>query len=709
MGLKDLRLKRAYSTDVDNVLQDFYVPALQEATDYRRLTGFFSSTSLAVAARGILGLIDNGGTMKLITCPRLTAGDLQAIESGEQRREERIVEALERELRQTEENFIRDHVAALAWMVAAGRLEMKLCLVNNEGGRLQDEASVRRTGIFHQKVGVLRDEEGNALAFSGSLNETAAGWLGNIEEFKVFRGWVAEEADYLEADTAKFERLWEGRVQSVEVVPVPEAVREHLVEIAPDEVDRSALSQWRQHGRRSAGSQVELYEHQREAVDAWVANGHRGIFHMATGTGKTFTALGCLRRAIETHDRLTAVITCPYSHLLDQWQESVRSFGVQTDVMEVADGNNPGWKRALASTLIDVDIGHITTGLILATHDSFASAPFREIVHEHGANVPMMLVADEVHGLGASKMRLGLVPEYDLRLGLSATPTRFFDPEGTELLDSYFGGTVFEFGLERAVTTINPATGTTYLTPYRYLLHFVSLDDDELEEYHRRTLQLVRQFSSSGGDRERQELLELLLFKRAEIVKDARAKYPCLEQVFDDISDDPRWTLVYCSPGQIDEVMMMLSGRGLVAHRFTMDEGTKPDRRFGGLSERQHLLKRFEEGDYEILVAMRCLDEGVDVPAARTAVLMASSRSPRQYVQRIGRILRPCHGKRLATVHDMVIVPREGTGTEGMRDVEQAILDKETERCEYIASSAENRVEALSALYEARRRRVGRG
>jgi len=706
MSLRGISFKKAYSSDFDDILRDFYIPALRESVEYSRLAGLFSSTSLAVAARGVLGLVRNDGYVRLVASPRFTEADAEAILDSYDERRRRVQTVMLAELDALEDEFVRDHVAALGWMIAKGKLDIRVAIPRDSRGRFLSYEQTMRSGVFHQKVGILRDADGATITFSGSLNETASGWLGNVEEFKVFRGWDPSEAEYVEADVAKFERFWSDRSGSVSVMDVPRAVKERLVEMAPSELDASSLKRWT--GRATAATTIQLFQHQREAVDSWLNNGMTGILEMATGTGKTYAALGCLDEVGRRSAPLVTVITCPYQHLVRQWVREIGKFGTRYDTLIMADGSNPGWKDNLADTLVDVALGHKSTLIVVTTHRTFSSQALLNMVGAYAGRVPMLLIADEVHGLGATRAREGLIDAYQFRLGLSATPRRWFDEVGTGAIFDHFGGTVYEFPLQRAVSTINPATGQTYLAPYRYLPHFVSLSEDEMGEYLAKTKAIARK---AGGARSEDEdkLIRLLLFQRADIVKAAAAKYGVLDTMLGEMGPDIRWTIVYCSPKQIDAAMRIINARSLTAHRFTMDEGTTPESRYGGETERDFLLRKFGEGRYQILVAMRCLDEGVDVPPARTAILMASSGNPREHIQRIGRVIRRYPGKHEAAIYDILVVPSLERMPPELRAMEWRIFERELARCEEIATIALNNAEALQAVYDVKRRVLEEG
>ncbi len=694
MNLKSLDLKKAYSSDFDNSLRDFYIPALEASIEYNRLAGFFSSTSLAIAARGVLGLIRNGGTMRLIASPQLSKRDLEIILDSEERREEYISKRMLEDLARLEDEFVKDHVFALGWMVANRKLEIRIAVPYDEEGKLLSYEEVQQRGVFHQKVGILKDSEGNLITFSGSVNETAKAWLDNIEEFKVFRDWEPSEEDYVGADVSKFNKFWNDQSPRVRIMDVPKAVERKLIEIAPANVDKIDLERWCKTQKRKP----QLFQHQQAAIEAWLKNGMRGLFEMATGTGKTFAALGCLDKASKTTQKLIVVIACPYHHLIEQWIKEIEKFGVETDKLIVADATNQYWRNELADSLMDISLGHKTKVMAMTTHRTFSSPAFRKIIQSNKQDSTALLIADEVHGIGAEKSQEGLIDEYDLRLGLSATPRRWFDSPGTELIYDYFGGVVYEFGLKKAINTLNPDTDQAYLTPYRYRSRFVSLTEEELEEYHEKTRRIVMNLNKTETEEQAKAILDILMFQRANIVKNALGKYQVLEEILDELRESIRWTLIYCSPEQIDEVMEIVNRRGIAAHRFTMEEGTSPEKKYGWISEREHLLEEFAEGKYKILVAMKCLDEGVDVPPARIAILMASSGNPREYIQRIGRVIRRYPGKSEALIYDVVTSPSLSNLPSELKEMEKKIFEKELKRYEEIAKIALNRAEALTLI-----------
>ena len=318
MSFKDLGLQVSYDSDCDDILKKFYIPVLSKAIRYHRLAGFFSSSALAVAAKGIAEFIQNEGKMKIIVGAKLQKNDVEAIIDAKESAEKVLAETMLKDLTQIEDEITADHVKALAWLIARKDLEIKVAVLFDLNGQPMDFESASKAGLFHQKIGILEDHSGNFLSFSGSINETATAWKVNVEEFKVFRSWVEGELPHLESDNKKFEKYWYGQTERLRIFEIPEAVKNRFVEIAP--TDPTALKTLYQ------SSTPKLRDYQKEAINLWLKNSGRGILEMATATGKTFTALGCLEKVLEKEQRLTVVITCPFIHLTRQWKDNSVSF-----------------------------------------------------------------------------------------------------------------------------------------------------------------------------------------------------------------------------------------------------------------------------------------------------------------------------------------------------------------------------------------------
>ena len=671
MGLRDLALKPAYDSDVDDVLDDFYIPALAEAIHYRRLAGFFTSRALAVAARGIRRFILGGGQMEMVVGPSLSEEDVEAIRAGTMDREAVIAASGIRELEDLSEAFVRDHVRALAWLVAQGRLTIKIAIPFDADGLPMDAKSIDEEGIYHHKVGVLKDEFGDELSFSGSINETARAWTKNRDSFHIFRSWEPAEAEHLRSDKDMVSRYIEGRASRTIVTDVPKSLERHLLQLAPHDISEIDLKQY----ERSRATVGDLHDYQAKAMDAWLYNPagsprRRGIIEMATGTGKTWVACACMQTLSKDKEteKLLTVIAVPFKHLIPQWREELRKWRF-TDAEE-AHGEVPGWDQVVADLSLRLRLGHRRWGIILTTHDTLTSDKFLEVMK--GNQFPMLLVADEVHAVGSELRKDRLLENYTFRMGLSATPERYFDDAGTTALMDYFGGVVYQLPIEKAIDL-------GALVPYEYYPMTVELTPAEMEEYRK----LTRKYAALAGadDQHSSELRERFLFERAKVVEAAAEKYQALSKVLDSIGS-PNHCLIFITERQLVRTNEILDLRRIVRHDFLESET---------MAERTELLSRFAAGDYQALVAIRCLDEGVDVPGARQAIIMASTGNPRQFIQRRGRILRTAPGKEMAQVWDFIVVARKKPDpTSDYFNLERGILEKQLRRVQEFASISTN-------------------
>ncbi|MHA1409656.1 MAG: DEAD/DEAH box helicase family protein [Candidatus Odinarchaeia archaeon] len=682
MSLKNIHLKKWYDSDTDDILNSFYIPALSNSIKYKRLAGFFSSSSLAICAKGIITLVKNGGKIELITSPKFKHEDIEAIKEAYESIENVTEKIMLDEFENLYDDFISDHVKAFGWLLKNHLLEIKIVIIQDESGTPLEETEVKRRGIFHQKVGIMEDSEGNKISFSGSENESAYAWKYNIEEFKVFRDWETSELPYFMSDELKFEKYWENNSQKAQVIDLPDAVQRKMIEIAPVNFEDINLEKWYDY---DVIKKITLREYQIDAINSWFENNQSGIFEMATGTGKTFTALGCVEKTLEKEDKLLTIISCPYNHLITQWEKEINVFGLEVSIL-IADSTKANWDKKLADYLLDFNIDLLDRLIILTTHDTLSSKRFINLLKK--IEVPSLLIVDEVHGIGAPKRKEGLLSLYNYRLGLSATPKRWFDEEGTSVIFDYFNDTVYQYPLSKAIGT--------FLIDYEYYPHFVNLTNDELDEYKKQTEKIVKTYYSSDDNKEKEEIYNLLCILRQNIVKNADQKYIILEKLIDE-NPEISHCLVYCSPQQIQKIQNILLQKNIKQHKFTEEEGTRPTKKFNEMSQRDFLLKNFTEGTLQILVAMKCLDEGVNVPPARIAIMMSNSGNPKEYVQRRGRVLRKYPGKKVAQIHDVIVIPTNDQYS-NYEDLERKIFSKEIKRYKEFSQLAKNSIQCTAII-----------
>lgn len=671
--LRDLDLRPEYRSDQGDPLREFYIPCLERSTQYSRAVGYFTSDGLSLSARGLSRFAQGSGQMRLVASPVLTEDDQEAMLRGYRARADVVEHALLGQLNLGDlTTFQIRRLACLAWLIAEQRLEIRIAV----------RTEPRARGIYHEKMGIFQDATGDIVAFSGSSNETVGGLLNNFETIDVFMSWEDPQGR-VNRKAHNFERLWVNETPGLEVISFPEAARRRLLEIKPerppsDDPELEIASPARLGALVDetcrTPPEIKIRPYQLEALRAWMTNDYQGIFEMATGTGKTITALNAVSHLAERHEQLAVVVLVPYQHLVDQWAGEAHQFGLKP---VRGYGSSATWQPRLRERLDLYNAGARSVVSLIATHAASATPEFAHLFQD--IRPPLVLVADEVHHLGAQSGRASLLDIATARLGLSATPQRWMDPEGTGFLLSYFDGVVFEYSLGEAIDH-------GHLTPYEYTPELVQLTPEEIAEYARLTRLIASAFQDARGD----QRLGHLLRQRSDLLNRAEGKLDLLP----DLIEAPRQTqhtLFYCAPGQIDEVIELLGHQlAMQVHRFTARENPK---------DRQNLLSRFSDGRLQALVAMRCLDEGVDVPSTRSAFLLASSGNPREFIQRRGRILRRAPGKTRARITDLVAVPALESLTADAVDTERRIMERELRRFVEFADHALNTHTAKERLW----------
>lgn len=678
--LPDLTLPAFLDTSANDLIREFFIPVLGCAVRYDRGVGFFSSGWLRIAAQGMVAFAQNGGRARWVTSPILSQDDWDALLTGDAARTDNALrEILDHNVTDLARSLEEDTLSALAWMIADEILDFRLALPRNKLER----------GDFHDKFGVFSDTKGNQVSFNGSYNDSIQGTR-NYESIKIFCSWNSAFAPLVAADSNRFERLWDNLDPNVCVYELPEAARQEILKLRTSErpypePEWVRLRRVResnpayQPSRPRLPSGLELRDYQNVAIDAWFKYNCQGLLEMATGTGKTITALAGSARLFDREGKLAVIIAAPYQHLVDQWHTEAKSFGY-TPVL--AYQSKSQWLDDMNTLIMEFNGGYRQFISVITTHTTFISPEFQSTIAR--LRSPSLLIADEAHHLGAERSRINYPHHIPFRLALSATPDRWFDDVGTAALRSYFGETVFSFPLEDAI-------GVS-LTPYYYHPHLVYLTGEEMERYEELSAKIAKLMGRD--DEQGQEVLKMLLIRRAELLNEAENKLVVLSQLVDK-EDHIEQALFYCAPGQIDDVMRLLGwDKGMLVHRFTAEEDTK---------ERQQLLTDFAQRNLQALVAMKCLDEGVDVPSTRTAYLLASSSNPREFVQRRGRVLRKAPGKEYSVVHDLITLPP--TAWADSQDSptfqsERSIIRRELQRLREFADPALNKHQAMDAIWK---------
>ena len=344
MSYKDLNIKKSYETSGDKslLLKEFYIPFLSETKEYRRIAGYFSSSSLIVASEGIEGLLRNNGKMKLLISPELTKQDYEIIKSSN----------ILNDNLEMFENFdinefpSNDNLEALSWMLKNDRLEIKVVVDKTSG-----------SSIFHQKIGIGFDQDGNQLSFSGSINESANAWLNNIEEFKTFKSWEYEQLDYLMTDLKKFNSYWNNERKDIaSVYDIPESIKNKIISVSPRDVnDLMVMKKYQKQTLERKNNNLSLFDHQAKAVEMWRNNNYRLLMEMATGTGKPRTAIGCFMQMKNKIEKLVVIVATPQNTLSRQWKNDIETeLKISFERSIIADGSNYKWKTDLEKVLLDV-------------------------------------------------------------------------------------------------------------------------------------------------------------------------------------------------------------------------------------------------------------------------------------------------------------------------------------------------------------------
>ena len=697
MSLRDIQIDSEYRTLSCDMANDFYIPMLGEAILYKRAVGFFSSSALAAISAGIYELYENGGKIQLIASPRLSPEDIEAINDGYQQREEIIKGALKRQLEDCTDFCQQNRLNLLATLIAKGILDIRIAVTIGKKG----------IGMYHEKMGLIEDIEGNIVAFSGSMNETDTALHDNYEAIDVFCSWISSDNKRVERKNQAFTKMWDGLDENICVMKFPELEKEFIEKYQMGDIDAKSLKEsWAAyHGKPTFGlvkpEWLNLYDYQQEAIKNWQANDYCGIFDMATGTGKTLTALGAVAELCKNVKRLAVIIVCPYQHLVEQWVEDIRTFGANP-IIGYSGSSYTNYKRELKNRIFNFNYKITDFFCFITTNASFISKAINGEIRKLTQDT--ILVVDEAHNFGAKNLQNTLQQDFTYRLALSATLERQGDEDGTTVLKNFFGNKCIEYGLERAIAEKK-------LTPYYYYPVIVYLTDEELEKYQLYTSKIIQNIVRRKDKTIVTNLAKEFMLKRARLVAGASEKIEKLREMANDFKNEKNM-LIYCGATnvqgndkssdedirQIDYISRMLNfDFGMHTAQFTSREDSK---------ERKRRLEEFQDGEIQALIAIKCLDEGVNVPAIKTAYILASTTNPKEYIQRRGRVLRLYPGKEAAYIYDFITLPRELTTVENtsaeLAKSERALVVKEIRRMREFCHIALNPYETQMLIMDLR-------
>lgn len=675
--LNEHTFKASYNKAEDNIADEFYLPCMRSSKQYDRISGYFGSTIYILAWSALREFIASGGKIRLICSPYISEEDEKALNEGYSARNNEIIsDSIRREV----ENMLADTSLSLpskllAYLVSENIVDIKIAVPGNNS-----DAEIDR--LFHDKVGIFYDSTCNMVGFRGSMNETFKGLSsdGNIESIDVFLSWDDErDKSRVNKATNYFNKLWHNEMRTVVVYPFPEASKAILKRYAHgvnwlkllDEIQviESDAQKWKPCKKPSG--HVPL-SHQTRALNAWIENNRRGIFEHATGSGKTFTAICAIKHALDLGD--VVLVLVPSRELLVQWQNELQQALSDINVKYLLCGdNNVKWKET-GSLHSWTKPSNKQRKIIIAIMDTACQPHFIQYIFQ---NDHLFVVADEVHRLGSRKRRQILQIQSGARLGLSATPHRYGDYTGTNAIFTYFGGII------PPPFTLEDAIKSGVLTKYFYYPQTLSLSDAEQEEWNNwseeislyiaRTLKKDEPFSVIQDNPQ----LKRMLINRARIVKNACGKVSLAMQVLtQNYKKGQKW-IIYCDNRiQLKKVLDEAIAAGYDAYEY-----------FAEMDGNRETTLTYFEMNGGVLVSIKCLDEGVDIPSTTHALILASSQNPREFIQRRGRILRKSKDKYFARLYDAITMP-VFTNDDSTRN--HSIITAELSRAIQFGKSAEN-------------------
>ena len=672
MSLSSIEFKASYNKAEDDIAEEFYLPCMRASTKYDRISGYFGSTIYIIAWSALKEFIEHGGRMRIICSPYISDIDEAALAEGYSARNDDILAGSIKQ--EVEALFASPLLSAparlLAYLVSEEIIDVKIAVPGKHAG-----ADTRR--MFHDKVGLFSDDAVN-VGFRGSMNETFKGLAsdGNIESIDVFPSWAdARDRERVETAVGFFKRLWDGIIPDVAVYSFPSDVKAVLKDKANGadweqlleeiKVTQSIAAKWKP-DKRLGGNLPR--KHQTNALEAWVVAGRHGIFEHATGSGKTFTAMCAIRDAFGRSE--TVLVLVPSRDLLGQWyNELVKTIGdIKVYYLLCGDGHAE-WRQG--STLAAwTSPGSGQNRVIISTMDTAASMDFIKRIAQ---GTHLFMVADEVHRLGSPERRKIFSLDTGARLGLSATPRRYGDDIGTQVIMDYFGGII------PPPFTLEDAINTGVLTKYFYYPQKLSLTQTEQERWNEITEEIRKLLGRSKGnvDFESNPRLKMLLINRARIVKNAAGKVPLTLDVLNkNYRSGQKW-IIYCDNiDQLKAVLHSAMAAGIDAYEY-----------YAGMAGDRDMTISYFEDNGGVLVSIKCLDEGVDIPSTTHALILASSQNPREFIQRRGRILRRAKGKHFAELYDAITMPV----LDECEDVKSlSIITAELSRAIQFGISAEN-------------------
>ncbi|MCL5127139.1 DEAD/DEAH box helicase family protein [Algibacter sp. L4_22] len=700
-----------YSSDSEYIPLEFYEEVFPISKNIDLLLGYFSSNAIKVLSRSFAEFIYNGGKMRLITNHVYSLSDYENLLDDPKLDDEDKIINIFSDLSEIEKGLSSEgkhFFDCLKYLLKHGKLELIPVKFNN-------------VDLAHCKKMILYDGEDYILT-EGSINFTLPALLKNSESFQVETPWNGSVSiRRIEDEKNNFEKIFNHThsnynyidKEDIEVIVNSLGRDKDISDLLDDSLELKGHG-YSEKVKRIIEKKKERFkdkleiihntpkfpfpqgprEYQKEAFDEWVKKDYSGVFAMATGTGKTITSLNCLLNLYTDSGSYRAIILVPSIALLNQWEEEVKSFNFK-NILKVGGGNN--WEKDLANYSSNYSWGLKSDLVIISTYGSFVLDRFQKLFQK--IQEDFLLIADEAHNMGANNIQSKLKDvKVNKKIGLSATPKRIYDPQGTIAIDSFFNDSppyTYSFGMERALDY-------GFLTGYKYYPLIVELTDSEFEEYTEISKKLLKFFDFKNGKFKDDPIVEILLLKRKSIIHKAHNKLDTFSSIIKDLIKikKDKYVFAYIPEGNT------LSDEGdtikILNQYLTQINKDYPNLKINSYtSEDQNLgevLRGFEDGKIEVLFAMKMLDEGVDIPRAEVGIFASSTGNPRQFIQRRGRLLRKHKDKAFATIYDMVVIPRLNNHLGELFNIEKNLVKNELNRVAYFASLAMNFYDSKEAL-----------
>ena len=702
--LSDVNFLNSYSTGYVEP-KEFFTEAHIESSTFDLGLGFFSSSGIRSLAYGFAIFIANGGKMRVVINDILSDDDKRAILIGQsQSISDKLCERIITDIQKMKATFSKaDELffRCFAYLISVKRIEF-IATLSAHGG------------LAHDKYGVFTDKANNKVAFIGSANFSQTAFEINSETVTVFTS--QNDSKRIEEYQSMFNTSWTKDTPHLIHIPI-DRVKAYVqndfktssaIELIKAGISLRDLDQSSIKGKPLSSELIEKLEQkeqeprfpfpserkpQIDAYNAWVNNNRQGIFAMATGTGKTVTALNCVLKDYEQNGFYKTIIVVPTQALALQWENESRNFNFQNVISTHSDKN---WKETLARYATRSLFDKKKNIVVITTYATFILKHFQSFIKSVKGLDTFTFIADEAHNLGASGP-LKKLPPIPNRIGLSATPERVYDEIGSvklyEFFNSYPPKYTYRFTMKEAIDE-------GILCHYDYNIVFVDLTETEMNEYRKVTEQL-RKFIDPETGRYKEEA-QMLLMKRKRIIHKAENKKTAIIDLLNSLGDcnKLKYTFVFVPEGYepdytqsdfydvesedihlIDEYADIFRKRKYRYHKY-----------ISGIEDAPLILNNFACGDIDVLLSMKCLDEGVDIPRAENAIFLSSTGNPRQFIQRRGRVIRHHKNKEKATIWDMVVLPPCDNSD---NNLERNLFMGEVKRIVNFAALADNKYDIL--------------